>query len=1170
MSRTSSLLLITMLILLAVALPCHAASWNFPADFSTASNPSGYWSYGFSYDGGLNTDLYMNSYALTPTYPDVKYWAYTIAASRDWYGAVHKNTGASATNVWDLVYWEAGQGGMVPEGAPNPDVVVRWTSPITGYVSINARFTGQHPPGTKARVRVYKDTWVERTLLLDREVRGFIGTAANGYTDGNGTTREQVYSTTIAVSSGNFIDFVDTRIGTDQFDGAVALDATITEVANPPGVIHGQVKASVAGNPPVQGARVSVVGGTANVMTEADGSYSLSLPPGSYTLEASYPGVSSVTSPSITLAALDDKVQDFTLGMAKVTGVVKSPAAGNPPVEGATVRVVGGPATSTTGADGIYSLLLPSGSQVIEASHPDYTNKTESLDLALDETRSFDILLPPRTSWDFAADFSKVSNPNTAGAWSYGFTTPGVPFTLYAGIHELPGYANDWFWARDTSGSRGEAGFVNKNFFETGYSTWSLAYWEPGMAGIVPDFPTGGDAVVRWTSPIDGYVTLYARMTGQHDAGTEATVRFVKETGGVRTELYACEVLGFNGSSWQGYVDRQGIAPEVFYSTTIPVAVGDIIDVVDTYIGSFKQYLGAIGLDLKINTASEPGTISGFVRASASGNPPVSGAKVKVVGMDMAVTTGSDGSYSLALPAGTYTLEASYPGVASTTSGAIALAAGETKTQDLVLNMSRVMGVIRASASGNPPVSGAVVGILGGRSMTTGADGAYSFLVAPGTYTVTASHQEYIGARATLSVAVGQTLVQDLVLSPRTGWDFVQDMSFTVNPNGAWSYGWSPDNDPANFRLYANSYKYGGDVIPPVVGLWLWAYTSYASKDWQGTILQNLTGAPYEHYSLAYWEIGQVCLVGNNAGSPWIIARWTAPAAGGVSVNARFTAQTCAVSAGYTTDANVRIAHNGVPLLEGPLSGFIGRAVNNYADAIPGPVEQVYSSASPIVMAAGDTIDFMIARIGSNNWGATVGLEVNITPPAEPAGLAEIKANPENSPVVTVPLAVTAKFGDTFYIEEDDRSVGIRVDLPGNTVSVGQKVAVSGTLKVDQATGEVYIEATGASDSGMGSIEPVGMTNKALGGGNDGLQQGVQGGSGLNNIGLLVRTTGKVSQPSPGVFSIDDGSGVGVRVTDISLSAYVGTNVVVEGANSCYKDGSAIKRLVRAISVRPM
>ncbi|MGB9619376.1 MAG: hypothetical protein ACPL7K_03065, partial [Armatimonadota bacterium] len=70
-------------------------------------------------------------------------------------------------------------------------------------------------------------------------------------------------------------------------------------------------------------------------------------------------------------------------------------------------------------------------------------------------------------------------------------------------------------------------------------------------------------------------------------------------------------------------------------------------------------------------------------------------------------------------------------------------------------------------------------------------------------------------------------------------------------------------------------------------------------------------------------------------------------------------------------------------------------------------------------------------------------------------------------------------------------------------------------------------------------VRPVGLTNRSIGGGDFGKpadgtgQQGPTGGVGLNNVGLLIRTWGRIVEREPGLlpswFVIDDGSGANVK-----------------------------------------
>jgi hypothetical protein len=193
---------------------------------------------------------------------------------------------------------------------------------------------------------------------------------------------------------------------------------------------------------------------------------------------------------------------------------------------------------------------------------------------------------------------------------------------------------------------------------------------------------------------------------------------------------------------------------------------------------------------------------------------------------------------------------------------------------------------------------------------------------------------------------------------------------------------------------------------------------------------------------------------------------------------------------------------------------------------------------------------------------------------------------------------VTAKFPGFFYIEDSDRAGGIRVDSAAS-FNVGDKASVYGSAQTN-ANGERYIAAFGAIKSGTGSLSPLAVTNRALGGGRFGPQEAVwswswqldQGGNPVyvwtastetNNIGLLVKVFGKVTQidTSGQYFYIDDGSklsdatqtngvdNTGVRVASDGRSYTQGKFLAITGASSCFKgaDGK-LRRLLRVRSVQ--
>jgi len=140
-----------------------------------------------------------------------------------------------------------------------------------------------------------------------------------------------------------------------------------------------------------------------------------------------------------------------------------------------------------------------------------------------------------------------------------------------------------------------------------------------------------------------------------------------------------------------------------------------------------------------------------------------------------------------------------------------------------------------------------------------------------------------------------------------------------------------------------------------------------------------------------------------------------------------------------------------------------------------------------------------------------------------------------------IAISGVGHFDGFFYIEEPDRSSGIRVSAaawPIANLDIGSRVNVIGTMD-RTSSGERQIAASIIIIISQGNeIEPIGMNNKWIGGGNLGQppfgQWGVTDGSGLNNIGLLIKTWGTVKYAGRGYVTISDGYGRDI-IVDTSL-----------------------------------
>lgn len=177
---------------------------------------------------------------------------------------------------------------------------------------------------------------------------------------------------------------------------------------------------------------------------------------------------------------------------------------------------------------------------------------------------------------------------------------------------------------------------------------------------------------------------------------------------------------------------------------------------------------------------------------------------------------------------------------------------------------------------------------------------------------------------------------------------------------------------------------------------------------------------------------------------------------------------------------------------------------------------------------------------------------------------------------------------DALYVQDADRSSGIRVAAEELTASEGNLATVVGRIRTN-ADGERYIEADSIShDESSVVVLPVSMTPRSVGGGTQGLQKAVQNwvfgeipGSDppvydlfpnpsveLSNVGLLVSAWGKVTQKGAGYLYIDDGTllkdgtstgaeeNVGVRVVCDPSAYQAGDMLIVTGISSCFETPS--------------
>jgi len=192
-----------------------------------------------------------------------------------------------------------------------------------------------------------------------------------------------------------------------------------------------------------------------------------------------------------------------------------------------------------------------------------------------------------------------------------------------------------------------------------------------------------------------------------------------------------------------------------------------------------------------------------------------------------------------------------------------------------------------------------------------------------------------------LSNAFGSVTSAPAILRVSTNFSFnvAADFSTNANPNGAWSYGWSPRGS-SGFNLFESS------GIHPSGGWAMWymprpSFLPFVAFNASDNLIawQTLSIEPHA----LFLHPGDA--------SENSIVRWTAPASGTVLIDATFKGGD--KGGGTTTDVHV-LAPNGQSLFDAAVNGFGAASAANWDGSIQ--------------VSAGETINFVVGD-GGNGYG---------------------------------------------------------------------------------------------------------------------------------------------------------------------------------------------------------
>jgi uncharacterized lipoprotein YddW (UPF0748 family) len=351
-------------------------------------------------------------------------------------------------------------------------------------------------------------------------------------------------------------------------------------------------------------------------------------------------------------------------------------------------------------------------------------------------------------------------------------------------------------------------------------------------------------------------------------------------------------------------------------------------------------------------------------------------------------------------------------------------------------------------------------------------------------------------------------------------------------------------NSAAPYRVH----YYGGEVTS--------VQNQYSQTPNQGGWFLVAGNVPFTAGSAGYVELTTLSTDTNYVSADaakWVLvtaADVTPPTMSNVS-DEQYTSSTTSLSAswsGYDPDSGVSRYEYAIGTTSG---GTNVRGWTNVGTATS-------ATFTGLSLSIGTKYYITVRAVNGSGIASSPMTSSGVTVARAVAGMSQVKTYPDGE-VLSLPAAsVSAKFTGFFYVQDLDRTSGVRVESTA-AVNLNQQVQVYGVLGT--VNGERKLSDCKVVVGGAGpAVKPLGIKTGSAGGQTLNVHTpGVQGGVGLYNVGLLVRTVGKVTAVTADGFYIDDGcrlldgsGNLGLKVwTGASGSATVNTWVKVTGVVSC-------------------
>ena len=269
-----------------------------------------------------------------------------------------------------------------------------------------------------------------------------------------------------------------------------------------------------------------------------------------------------------------------------------------------------------------------------------------------------------------------------------------------------------------------------------------------------------------------------------------------------------------------------------------------------------------------------------------------------------------------------------------------------------------------------------------------------------------------------------------------------------------------------------------------------------------------LSGITYYFYVKAKNGAGAWSSVGVSDG---ITVDTTPPSAPVVTDGSAYTSSNTSLHASWTaTDAQSGIAGYKYAIGTSPTDPGSGYTVSWTSVSTA-------SATANVSLTKGVTYYFYVkAKNGAGTWGS-VGVSDGILAVSAVAKISDVRAMATGSYFVLPAKNVGGTSSGLVFIEEPDRSCGLKLNWSGSAPDISKTAVVAGIYRGivgNEPTADVV--SVTADSSGVAS--PLGMKNNSVG------WPGLSGFSGVDTRCLLVTVWGKVTYTGSGLFLLDDGS----------------------------------------------